>query len=91
MTMICCSVSTGQIRGAGSIRSVGSHPGPTHSQHLRRTGHSTSGSQAGPGHRGERVQHQPLSRTKFAQRRLSGHHGVSQLDQGRHYLRGRLR
>lgn len=85
-----CSVSTGQIRRAGGIRAIGSHSGATHPQHLRRTGYSTFGSQAGPGHRGERVQHQSLSRTKFAQRRLSGYHGVSQLDQGRHYLRGRL-
>lgn len=86
----CFSVSTGQVRCTGGVWPIGSYPGPTHPQHLRRTGHSTSGSQAGPGHGGERVQHQPLSRTKFAQRRLSGHHGVSQLDQGRRYLRGRL-
>lgn len=85
-----CSVSTGQIWRAGGIWTIGSHSGPTHSQHLRRIGYSTFGSQAGPGHGGERVQYQPLSRTKFAQRRLSGYHGVSQLDQGRHYLRRRL-
>lgn len=82
---------SGQARRSGSVRAFGPDTRSAYTQHLRRTRHSASRSQAGPGRGSERVQYQFTSRTNFAQRRLSRRYGISQLDQGGNHLRGGLR
>lgn len=82
---------SGQARRSGSVWAFGPDTRSAYTQHLRRTRHSASRGQAGPGRRSERVQYQFTSRTKFAQRCLSGRYGISQLDKSGNHLRGRLR